>query len=172
MSVVAAKVYEDKIVMASDSILVYGSSKVPNDFVKMNRCNEMIIGGCGAAEELSLMWSFMKTHKPESSNERDVLNFIIEFSKWKKDLIGDGYIRNEYLIIYKGHLFHIENMLVYEVNSYFAIGAGMDFANAAMYLGHSPKEAVEVACKLSCYVSEPILEFEEKRNVTEKVQEK
>jgi hypothetical protein len=68
-------------------------------------------------------------------------------------------IENVYLLIYDGHLFEIDRMFVHEVSDYIAIGAGEDFANAALYLGHTPQEAVKVACDLSCYVCEPIVEY-------------
>ncbi len=160
MSVVAAKVYTDRIVMAADSIIVSGWSKNPNNkFVKLNEINKMIVGGCGSAEEQSLMWHYMNTHKPESATEKDILSFIIEFSKWKNDFVGNNQINNVYLIAYQGHLFQIENMFVSEIQEYAAIGAGEDYFNTALYLGHSPKEAVKVACDLCCFVSEPIIEF-------------
>lgn len=160
MSVVAARVYDDKIVIAADSILTNGWSKsTNNNFTKMNKDNGMIIGGCGKAEELSLMWHYMSTHKPSEATEKEILNFIIEFSKWMNDLTGSSNINNTYLLAYEGHLFEIEDMFVFEINEYRAIGAGEDYSNAALYLGHTPKEAVKVACDLCCYVSEPIIEF-------------
>ena len=159
MSVVAAKVYEKEVVMAADSILVKGWSKRNSNFAKIAEINDMIIGGCGSAQEISLMWHYMQTHKPASASEKDVLTFIIEFSQWKNSMGAGSDIDNEYLLIYKWHLFEIQNMLVHEVFDYTAIGAGEDFANAALYLGHSPREAVKVACDLSCYVCEPIIEY-------------
>ncbi len=159
MSVVAAKVYEDKVVMAADSILVKGWSKRNSNFAKIAEINGMIIGGCGSAEEISLMWHYMQTHKPASPTEKDVLTFIIEFAQWKNNMGAGSQLENSYLLIYQGHLFEIEYMFVHEVFDYLAIGAGEDFANAALYLGHTPKEAVKVACELSCYVCEPILEY-------------
>lgn len=104
----------------------------------------------------------MKTHKPAKADEKSVLEFIIEFSRWKKDLTGDGSLCNSYILAFGGKLFHIQRMLIYEVRDYYAIGAGEDFANAALYLGHTPREAVKVACELSCYVAEPIIEEEMK----------
>ena len=121
--------------------------------------NGMIIGGCGLAQEMSFMWHYMSTHKPASPTEKGVLDFIIEFSKWKKDLCGDSTINNNYLLAYDGHLFDINYMFVNEITDYCAIGAGEDFSNAALYLGHTPKEAVKVACDLCCFVSEPIVEY-------------
>ena len=160
MSVVAARVYSDRIVMAADTIIVHGWSKQPNqDFVKINEINGMIVGGTGYAQELSLMWQYMATHKPAAPTEKDVLAFVVEFSRWKRDLIGNGNIDNAYLMAYDGYLFQIESMFVYEVHEYSAVGAGEDFSNAAMYLGHTPNEAVQVACALSCMVSEPIIEY-------------
>lgn len=161
MSVVAAKIYNNRIVMAADSILVKGWSKSTNgNFVKINQINGMIVGGTGQAKELSLLWHFMRTHKPDGNTDKDIIEYIVEFSKWKNDLIGESGIVNNYLLAYDGHLFEIENMFVYEIKDYTAVGAGQDFANAALYLGHSPREAVKVACELSCYVAEPIIEYE------------
>ena len=160
MSVVAARVYKDKIIMAADSIIVRGWSKrTDHDIVKIDEINGMIVGGTGYAQELSLMWQYMATHKPASATEKDVLSFIVEFSQWKRNLIGNGNVDNTYLMAYDGHLFQIEEMLVYEVSEYSAVGAGQDFANAVLYLGNSPRDAVKVACELSCFVAEPIIEY-------------
>ena len=54
MSVVAAKVFEDKVVMAADSILVKGWSKRNSNFAKIAGINGMIVGGVGYAQEISL----------------------------------------------------------------------------------------------------------------------
>lgn len=159
MGVVAAKVYEKEIIMAADSILVKGWSKRNSNFAKIAEINDMILGGCGSAQEISFMWHYMQTHKPASATDKDVLTFMIEFTQWKNNIGAGSCIENEYLFAYQGHLFEIQNMLVHEVLDYVAVGAGEDFANAALYLGHTPKEAVKVACDLSCYVCEPIIEY-------------
>ena len=66
----------------------------------------------------------------------------------------------------RNHCLLIEqNLYVNEVNEYAAIGAGEDFALAALYLGHSAKEAVKVACELSAFVAEPIVEFEMEKEI-------
>ena len=51
-------------------------------------------------------------------------------------------------------------MLVREVEDFCAIGAGQVEANTALYLGHSPAKAVEVACTLNCFVCSPVVEKE------------
>ena len=163
MSVVAVKVYDDKIQIAADSIICRGDSKkTDGNFTKLVKVNDIIIGTVGYASEASLMWLYAETHKPLNTSEKEILTFITEFSKWKSDLTNSPSVDNEYIIVFEGHVFNVESMFVYEIKNYNAIGAGMDFANAALYLGHSPKESVKVACALSCYVAEPIIEYEVK----------
>ena len=160
MSVVCAKVYKDRIEFASDSILVNGWTKnTSGDFSKMVAINDMIIGATGVAVEASLLWHFAKTHKPESPTERDILSFVAEFSKWKKENYGQPEISNTYLLAYGGKLFFIERMFVYETTNFQAIGAGEDFALAAMHMGNSPRDAAQVACDLSCFVAGPVIQM-------------
>ena len=163
MSVVCAKVYKDKIMIAADSIVVSGWTKnTKQDFVKLKKINDMILGGSGYCEEQSIMWHYMKTHRPNDSSEKSVLDFMVEFAKWKDEYSGNKTVQNHYILAFDGKLFLIEGLFVSNVKDFCAIGAGEDFALATLHLGHSPKEAVKVACELSCFVSEPIVEEEMK----------
>ena len=160
MSVVVCKVNKDKIEMASDSIAVAGWSKLQNahhKIPKMVKYNDMILGGCGDAEEISLFFHYMKTHTIEEMSEKGVLDFVIEFRRWRGDLTKDDSLNNSYIIAYKGKTFGIQNMLVFPIEDYYAIGAGQDYANGALYMGATPKEAVKAACELCAMVSEPII---------------
>ena len=161
MSVVVVKNYKDKIVMASDSIAVNGWSKIPNaenKFAKMQKINDMIIGGVGSAEETSLFFHYMKTHTIESVDEKSVLDFILEFRRWKQDLTNNNSFDNSYILAFKGSCFYIERMLIIPIDDYFSIGAGRDFSNGAMYMGATPKEAVKASCELCAMVCEPVIE--------------
>lgn len=161
MSVVAAKVYENGTIrVAADSIIVSGWSKRTRNYGKLEQINGMIIGSVGTAYEASLMWQYMRTHKPDGGTEKDVLAFIVEFVRWKRELTGDATVVNDYLLAYKNKLFEVSGLFVHEIQDYVAIGAGCDFATAALYLGHSPEESVKAACALSCVVSEPIVSCE------------
>lgn len=163
MSVVAVKVYDNKIKIAADSIVERGGSKrTDNGFSKLIKVNNMIIGGVGYCEEQSLLFHYSETHKPASASEKDMLAFLVEFSEYKSAITGSSKIENDYIIVYDNKVFSICSLFVNEIKNYDAIGAGMDFANAALYLGHNPKEAVKVACELSCFVADPIVEYEVK----------
>lgn len=156
MSVIAVKVNKDKIEFAADSIVMRGSTKRDN-IVKLAEINQMIIGEVGSAEEGSLLFVFAQTHSPLQNTEKAVRDFFFEFGKWKNELHLGFASENDYLFGYKGKAFRVTNLFVQEVKDYEAYGAGRDYALSALYLNHSAKEAVKVACELSCYVSEPIV---------------
>lgn len=159
MSAVAVKVYDNRIEMAADSIIVCGSRQETyyGKHAKIKEINDMIIGTSGSCEEESLMWLYAQNHRPAAPTEKDVLEFFVEFIDWKRNKSMEPGPCNHYLLAYKGKVFHIQNYLVLEVDKFAAIGAGADYALAALYLDRDPDEAVKVACELSCYVTEPII---------------
>jgi ATP-dependent protease HslVU (ClpYQ) peptidase subunit len=173
MSVVACKINENGYEIAADSITVRGitQTKSQTDHVKLYEANEMVIGGVGSAEENSLMRLFAETHRPSSSEEYALLEFISEFVEWKKRKTDDKTsLRNAFIIGYQGNVFVVEQWHVHKVNSYMAIGAGMSYALAALYLGHSAEKAVETAIELSTMCEEPILVI--KKSSGKKVEKK
>ncbi len=159
MSIVAAKVYKDRIEIAADSICVRGDSKIngaDKKHTKLFRVNDLVVGSVGYSEESFLFQQYMKIHMIKEMNEDGILNFLIEFKRWKKDLCGDGVIENRYMIASKGKCFCTHELFIFRVDDFFAIGAGGDFARGAMCMGATPEEAVKIACELCVYVSEPI----------------
>jgi ATP-dependent protease HslVU (ClpYQ) peptidase subunit len=159
MSVVACRVFTDGYEIAADSILVRGYTQDKGGtrtFSKLFEVNNIVVGGVGAAEELALLNLFCHTHWPNSGTERGMLEFFNEFASWKKKHIDKGNIENTYLIGYDGKVFHVAGWFISEVTTFEAIGAGMDYALAALYLGCTTHRAVETAIELSVYCEGPI----------------
>ena len=158
MSVVAVKVYEKEIIMAADSIIVRGEDKMPVGRGKIFEVNGMLIGSSGFADEGIHMALFAENHTPLSMDDRELTKWMYEFMEWRNREFGvEKRVENQYLFAYKGKAFYYNAGFVGEVTDSFAIGAGQYYAEAALYLGHSPAEAVRVACALSCFVAEPII---------------
>ena len=158
MSVVAVKIYDKEIIMSADSIIVHGDDKTPVGRGKIFEVNGMLIGTSGYASEGIHMALFAENHTPLSMDEREITKWMYEFAEWKAKEFGtDKKVENQYIIAYKGKVFYCSGVYIGEVKDYFAIGAGQNYATADLYLGHSPAEAVKVACALSCYVDEPIV---------------
>lgn len=158
MSIVAVKVENGLIQIASDSIVVRHSTqdKSSNNFSKLNKINSLILGSTGSAEEISLFRVFCSTRRPEQTSEMGIISFLSEFATWKGDRTGDAFIQGEHIIIVDNKVFAIEGFFVEEITNFTAIGAGMDYALTALHLGHNVEKAVEVACELSVYCELPV----------------
>lgn len=169
MSVVAVKLYPDKITIAADSIIIKDDLKRTN-FKKLYKFGDLIVAGCGSAEELCLFFEFAKREEPASIDIQGIQDYMTKFSDMLETCLGDKKINNDYIIIYKGRVFEVEGMFVQEVTNYTAIGEGEPYALSALYLGHTAKDAVRAACKFSCFVSEPIVVEDIPRKLEKKLE--
>ena len=156
MSVVAVRVTKKKITIGADSILVSGWTQEKDKLAKLNKTNGMIIGDVGDAEEGALFLLFCKTRKPRAASVDAIVEFMSEFQDWMNNKTGESKLSNQYILIIEKKAFMIEGFFIKEVTDYTAIGAGMDFALSALYLGNSVKESIKAACHLSVYCEEPI----------------
>lgn len=160
MSVVACKILENGYEMSSDSITVRGftQSKGSNtNHAKLFEVNDIVIGGCGYAKETNLLRLFSETRSISAPTEYALLEFMGEFLDWKTKKTDEKTLENEYLIGCFGHVFGFNNWYISEIKTYESIGAGMNFALASLYLGHSTEEAVKTAIELSIYCENPII---------------
>lgn len=162
MTAIAAKKDGNFITLAADSMVSSNNVKSLSEGVQVSKLiqhNGMIIGSSGRCYEGTLMEIFSQNHKPSKPERLSVIEFLMEFGDWVQRKDKNYKPENQFLIAFSGALYLVTGGLdVYEVNQYEAIGSGRDFVNAALYLGKTPKEAVEVACKLSVYCLEPVVE--------------
>jgi ATP-dependent protease HslVU (ClpYQ) peptidase subunit len=156
MSVVAVKVTKNKITIGADSILVSGWTQEKDKLAKLGEVNGMVVGDVGNAQEGALFMVFCKTRKPREASVDALIEFMSEFQDWLNKKIGETTLKNEYIIVFDGKAFLMEGFYIKEITDYTAIGAGMDFALAALYLGNSVKEAIKAACHLSVMCEEPV----------------
>ena len=162
MSVVACKIDDKGYSIAADSITVKGWTQdkgTKSTASKLFAVNDLIIGGVGTAEEVGLLQIFASTHQVAQESESSVLEFISEFSDWKKKKMDKAGIENSYIIGMENNIFYVNGWNVMHIVTYEAIGAGSDFALAALYLGHTARKAVKVATELSVLCEEPIQEL-------------
>ena len=157
MSVVACKIHEDKIRVAADSIIVLGYTQDKREKeAKLCLVNGMVVGGVGLLKDISLFMLYCKTRVPHDTDEFSILEFLGDFHGWKKKKTDDKEIECSFIFVYDGTAFVIEGYSIRRIKDYEAIGAGRDFALAALYLGHDADKAVDVACELSIYCEKPV----------------
>jgi len=156
MSVVAVRVEKDKITIGADSILVSGYTQEKDKLAKLFQNEWMVVGDVGDAQEGALFQIFSKTRKPRESSVEAITEYMFDFFQWNKDKTESVELANSYIIIFEHKAFLVEGFYVKEVKDYAAIGAGMDFALAALYLGSSVHDAIKTSCHLSILCEEPI----------------
>lgn len=159
MSVVAVRKYPKKIVIGADSIRVsFGSSQEKDKLCKLYRIGkEMIMGMVGDCAVGSLFREFLSNHAPKANDEHSYIELLAEFQSYLKNLDRDLNLKNNsFIIVRRGRVFFIDNFFVREIRDFYAMGAGMDFANAALYLGADVRKAIKTACELSIYCEAPI----------------
>jgi len=160
MSVVACRVYKDRIEISADSIIMRGDTQEKRKDAKIYQCNDITFGAAGVCKDSVIFNMYCKTRKPEDSTEEAILTFYHEFTNWKKDKTdGDSSIDSVFILIFKNKAFVIEDYYIKEIDDYCAIGAGMDYALSALYLGYNTIKACEVACELSTMCEAPINTF-------------
>lgn len=158
MSVVACKVHPDRIELAADSILVSGwSQRTDGKMTKLAKVRDVVVGSSGLASDVGLMQLYLRTTRPKFADVDCVLEFVGEFADWKRKRTGDATNQNQYILAFDGKAFVTQEYFVDEVENYYAIGAGQDFATAALYLGRSAVAAVQAAVALSPYCEFPIV---------------
>ena len=159
MSVIAVKINSDNIEIVADSILTKGELKRTTNFPKLRRYVNLIVGGCGNAEELSLFFEFCCKNSRPLRTISEVHKYLREFAEYKSEYLGADVVENEYILISGDTVFEVDEMFVQEISDYTAIGEGQPYALAALALGHTATEAVEVSCKLCCHTAEPLIRY-------------
>lgn len=158
MTVIAAKVCDDTILFAADRQVTIGGWRKHVDgelsISKIVSVNEMTIGGCGQFAHSLWLFGYARNHKPLEATELDVSQFMLEYGSWMRQKQGEFRNENQFLMAYRDALFLIESDLgVFRVPGFASVGSGSHYATAAMHLGHTPREAVEVASALDIYCS-------------------
>lgn len=158
MSVVAVRVYKDKIIIGADSFVGFSrDTQLKDKDVKLFKQNGMIIGGVGYARDVSLLKLFSRDRKPARSDEDSIIDFITEFIEWAKKRIKDYELETEFTIIYNNKAWFLSpGLYLKRIKDYRAMGAGQDIAQAILFLGKGVKDAIDIACELSIYCEKPI----------------
>ena len=158
MSIVAVKVKDGKITLGADSILVCGYTQEKREDAKLFKVSDrLMFGAVGMAKDGALLKMFAVSREPKSNSDEDILDFMQEFSEWKKKKGDAGSLGDSlYIIVFNNKAFHFNDYYIREIVDYDAIGAGMTYALAALYLGSDVRKAIETACELNIYCEKPI----------------
>lgn len=158
MSVIAVKVYSNKIVMAADSFVGFSrDTQLKDKDVKIFKQNGLVVGGVGYANDISLFKLYCRDRKPARSDEDAMIDFVSQYVKWAAERVKDYKLQTDFMIITGKKAWLVSSSgYIKRITDYRSMGAGQNMAQTALHLGKSAKEAVEVACELSIYCEKPV----------------
>ena len=143
MTTIAAKVSTGEIAadtMVSDDETFYSASK-------LRIGKDSIYGACGTWKQIITAFNHME------SGTKD----------WESDDVEVLELRADGIYVYDG--ISIPTKLI---NDFWAVGSGAPFALAAMHLGLSPLQAVELACKYDVGTRGPIEHYKLEEKIASK----
>lgn len=150
MTVIAARVESDRIVMACDSRVSRGwHGKNTGYPSKIIAGSDFAVGASGSAMVAPLLAAYAKDHGIGSGGDLRVTEWCFEFLEFCKKHTGEFKQDAHLLLAHKSGLYSIYEWLPVRVSDYCAIGSGFEHAEAAMYLGRSPEEACDVAINMA-----------------------
>jgi len=155
MSVVAAKIEDGIINIASDSYCTIGDGNICRyDSKKIFRFNNtpIVVGSVGAFRDKNEFPEFLSGKNP-IRHRSDLFELMRDFREWKVENHFNDQGNSSFLIATKIGMFVYSggNSELSEYDDYVAIGAGYQIATTAMYLGQDPVDAVMASCELSHY---------------------
>jgi ATP-dependent HslUV protease subunit HslV len=176
MSIVVAVKKGKDLVVASDSLTTFGSSKPsPGNMTvsKVRRVGSALVGSTSWALYDNLLTDYLGKKKSVRLSERqDIFRFFVDF--WhalhkRYSLVNDqcdekdspfGNLDASFLVVTRKSIFHVSSdMSVVEFLKFDAIGSGADFAVGAMHVlyeqklsaGEIARHAVEAAIAHNIY---------------------
>lgn len=159
MSVVAVRKEKSKITIGADSIRISGWGTQEKDkLAKLFRVSEdMVLGAVGNCATSSLFRDFIENHLPKMNDEYGWTLLMREFAGYLGEVKSAPKFEDSvFIVVYRGKIFFLGGYFVREIKDYYAIGAGADYALAALYLGASVEKAIKAACHLSIFCEEPV----------------
>lgn len=164
MTVVAVKKENGVVEIAADGAVTSGWTTVSNAdnklFAKIKKVGDYIIAGSGSASDVSMLMMYSKTHLIDRNDEGGVFDWFKGFLDWRKEKVNNyGIDGSNFIIVWGDKVYYIEDFMVYEIQNYYSIGSGRDFAMAAMHMGGSVVDAVKCAIKFDSFCGEPVTKF-------------
>jgi hypothetical protein len=176
MSVIAVKVYQNQIVIGSDSYARYENVQAPVqkgdsfDKILFSHNKKVVVGGTGTLEELRMLVYYIEDHAlPGDIDQKKLFDWFIEYYKYRNRICesttGAKDCDSNFLLICQDHCFYIERLFIVEIDTCFAIGGAREPALAVLHADTlGVPEALEAACYLNGFCCKPIVVYTISKN--------
>lgn len=165
MSVVAAKILKNKIVIWSDQQATYWHD-MKNDHnkpIKLHQCWDFIVWTCWTLWESKKIKMFLDSYEPKDiHDERWIFSMMKQFKeRWKDYELDD--IENVYIFVCNWKVFEYEKWYCAQVDKNCAIWSWAVKAMIWMDLCDDMETVLSTVCKHDLYCSEPLIIIEVER---------
>lgn len=161
MTVIAAKIIGDKVVVASDSAYtIDGAFKYDFQETKVQQHYDSLIGGSGETGAVNMFFRFLRDEKFVIQDKYDLIDYMSKFYVWleekgTKSTTTEGGYMTEFIVVTNGKLYYAGGFVVQERTAV-TIGSGSPLSAVAMRLGHTVEAAVACAIESDPYCGGPI----------------
>lgn len=155
MTIIAAKVYDNQVVMCCDSYVSGNNFRCRFlEKSKIIQTEHLIIGFSGVSSIFTLLDRYVNTQKFYYT---DVFNFCVKFKEYctKINMLEN----TDFSLLIADHnhnLYTVYDWVPEKVNTHAAIGSGEQVALTCFHLNHDPRSACETACELISSCNAPI----------------
>lgn len=165
MSVVAVKRYDDKIVIASDSICMRGTQKIQMcKLVKSDKHKHLVAGFVGEGRFVEFGKDYVKNVVPKGNEFKDITAYIDGLIDMIQEFFGlenavEIYEGFSIILVFNDRIWSADMGCIAEVpEGHYSIGAAMIETDTLMHIGKSPKEAIEIATEINTAIALPVHE--------------
>ena len=150
MTVIAARIKDNEVVMSCDSQVSVGWHHKKTGYMdKIINGPDFIIGVSGSAMLMPLLSMYSKNHQIGDGGEERITEWCFEFLEYCKKKT-DAWSQPGALILgCASGMFLIEDWIPLRITDFCAVGSGYQHAEAAMYLGMDTEKAVDVAINMA-----------------------
>ena len=167
MSVVAVKVSDNYIEIASDSLVTeYNSIQKEMLNCKLYKiADNFVIGGVGYLKDLSLLKMYATDHYPSDNKYKSIFTYMSDYIEYiRKYYSNYSPEHSSYYIIYNGVCYMVDGGFdIVEIDDIHSIGSGLEPAYACLLMGSSIKKAIEIASQVNPYCGGEITYYKIKR---------
>lgn len=149
MTVIAALKYKDSVFVGADNCVNAEPRLFTKDSKLVKFKDGFIIGGGGSGPVTEALWKLAEGHY-DFESRRELIDFAVAYDKAFVELAGDTAEKDyELLLTTRDSIYVIDhNLMVFEIEQFWAIGSGGAYAITALDILHgeirSKAQALEV----------------------------
>ena len=176
MTTIIARQFDDRVVIAADSLVTANRKYSHPRMAKITERNQYLIAGSGESAAADIAQHIWFPPKPNVEDKKDLYHFVIskvvpslkqcfKDNDYKWEDKDDEEPKFAFLIAIGGEVFDIADdfAVCMDADGLYGIGSGSSLALGALKAGASMAEALAIAADKDPYTAAPFIYFEQEK---------